>query len=353
MRHSRTVFLPLALFGALLLSGPVAAQDEVSSVAEEQGLIRGIVRDAVTGREVADARVALSSNAGMHSSDSTNSNGQFTLDSVPRGSYTITVDHPDYIPLTQQINTDGHPTFGVQLSMRKKLAAATPAAPEPSPAPAAPSAPSAASARATGIPRPAQEAMNRGMELLYVKSDPRGSIGQFERAIREYPDFFEAYTQIALARTSLGDPHDAEKAFRKAIELSQEQYADAYAGLAVLLSNEKHFGDAEAAARKLIELNPDDWRGHGERARALHGLRRFQDAEAPAEQAAKLAPENPTVKLLLSSIHLQLNKLPTMLEDLDAYLKLVPRGAESDRMRELRVKVQQAIDGAQNRAPAR
>jgi Tfp pilus assembly protein PilF len=325
---------------------PLAAQQGIEPIPEDQGSIRGVVRDAATGREVPDARVELSALVGGSlSSESTGPTGQFVLDSVPSGSYTITVQHPDYFPLTQQLNTDGHPMFGLQLSLRKRPAApgATTAAPPPS-APAATAA--APAARATGVPRAAQDAMNRGMELLYVKSDPRGSLEQFERAIRAYPGFYEAYTQIGMVRSSLGDDAEAEKAFLKAIELSQQKYTDAYAGLALVLSNRKRFSEAEAASRKAIELDANDWRSYGELARALYGLQRYQDAEAPADMAAKLAPDNPTVQLMRSSIHLQLKNLPAMLEDLDAYLKLVPTGPEADRMRELRAKVQQAIAAA-------
>jgi len=330
----------LALLTCLLVQ-PLAAQQGMDAVPEDQGSIRGVVRDAATGREVADARVDLSAIAGGSlSSDTTGSTGQFSLDSVPTGSYTITVQHPDYLTLTQQVNTSGQPIFGMQLNLRKKPAAAGAANSGPS------SESSAAPARVTGIPSAAQDAMNRGVDLLYVKSDARGSMSQFERAIREYPSFYEAYTHIGIANTSLGNNAEAEKAFRKAIELSEEKYADAYAGLAVILSNTKRFAEAEAACRKLIELSPNDWRGHGELARALYGLKRYQEAEAPADMAAKLAPDNPTLQLMRSSIHLELKNLPAMLEDLDAYLKLVPSGAEADRMRELRAKVQQAIDAS-------
>lgn len=331
----------LPLFGLLLLVVPLAAQDPLELGPELQGSIQGTLRDAATGREVPEARVDLNSltAGGTVVSAVTNSNGAFQLDSVPRGSYTIAVQHPDYLPFSQALRTDGNPIFGLQLVLTKKpVAAGQPA--NPAPAPAAPP------ARATGIPRAAQDAMNRGMDLLYVKSDARSSLGQFERAIREYPGFFEAYTQIGVAHTNLGDSADAEKAFRKAIELSQQKYADAYAGLAVILSNGKKFADAEIAARKAVELNPNDWRGHGELGRALHGLQRYQDADAPAALAVKLAPDNPTLQLLRSSIHLQLKNLPAMVEDLDAYLKLVPTGPDADRMRDLRAKVQQAIAGA-------
>jgi len=345
MHRSRKL---LPLLGLFLFVVPLAAQDPMELGTQDQGSIQGTLRDAATGREVPDTRVDLNSlTAGAAvASAVTNSSGGFSLDSVPPGNYTITVQHPDYLPFSQAVVTDGRPLFGVQLALRKKpVAAGQPANPAPAPAPAGPP------ARATGIPRAAQDAMNRGMDLLYVKSDVRGSLDQFERAIREYPGFYEAYTQIGVARTDVGDSDEAERAFRKAIELSQEKFPDAYAGLAVILSNGKRFADAEVAARKAVELNPNDWRGHGELGRALHGLQRYQDAEAPASVAVKLAPDNPTLYLLRSSIHLQLRNLPAMVGELDTYLKLVPTGPEADRMRDLRAKVQQAIAPSTPPAP--
>ena len=335
MRLFRNLLPALAL---CLLVLPLAAQDPTDFGAQEFGSIQGSLRDAATGREVPDAQVDLSSltGGGTVASAVTNTNGGFLLDSVPRGTYLITVQHPDYLPLSEKVSSVGSPIFGLQLSLRKKpVAAAQPASPDPG-----------ASARPTGIPRPAQEAMNRGMDLLYVKSDVRGSLSQFERAIKEYAGFYEAYTQMGVAHTTLGDSANAEKAFRKAIEVSQEKYADAYTGLAVVLSNAKRYADAEAAARKAVELSPNDWRGLGELGRALHGLQRYQDAEAPVTAAVKLAPDNPPLYLLQSSIHLQLKNYRAMLDDLNTYLKLVPTGPEADRIREMRDKVQQVVASA-------
>jgi Tfp pilus assembly protein PilF len=336
MRRSRNL---LPLLGLFLFVVPLAAQDPMEVGDLDQGSIQGTLRDSATGREVPDARVELNGprGGGTVASAITNSAGGFLLDLVPKGNYTITVQHPDYLPFSQDVTTNGGPVFGVQLALRRKpVAAGAPVSPAPAPAPGPP-------ARATGIPRAAQDAMNRGMDLLYVKSDPRGSLGQFERAIREYSGFYEAYTQMGAAHTNLGDSAEAEQAFRKAIELSQGRFAEAYVGLAIVLSNGQRFADAESAARKAVELNSNDWRGHGELSRALHGLKRYQDAEAPSAVAAKLAPDNPTLQLLRTTIHLQLKNLPAMIEDLDAYLKLVPTGPEADRMRELRAKVQEII----------
>jgi Tfp pilus assembly protein PilF len=342
----RSLIPSLFLLGLLLPVVRLAAQDSNAMPSDQRGSIQGVLRDAATGSEVSDARVELSASTGGNISSSVSgATGQFTLDSVPGGSYTIAIEHPDYLPFSQQIATEGHSIYGLQLALRKKptsYGAPASALVGPSSAPAG----AAASTTRSGIPRAAQDAMNRGMDLLYVKSDARGSLGEFERAIKEYPDFYEAYAQVGLARVKLGDSADAEKAFRKAIELSQEKYADAYVGLAAVLSDGKHFTDAEAAARKAVELNPNDWRGQGELGRALHAQQRYQEAQAPALAASKLAPDNPTLKLMLSSIHLQLKDLPAMRDDLDAYLKLVPAGPDADRIRDLRARVQKAIDAA-------
>ena len=40
--------------------------------------------------------------------------------------------------------------------------------------------------------------MQKGMMLLYA-NDYRGSITQFQRAIKEYPGYYEAYAEMGVA----------------------------------------------------------------------------------------------------------------------------------------------------------
>ena len=67
---------------------------------------------------------------------------------------------------------------------------------------------------------------DKGRKLLYEKSDAPGAIKEFQKAIKEFPGYYEAYTQIGVADYRLKDPGTAEDALRKAIELSENKYPE-------------------------------------------------------------------------------------------------------------------------------
>jgi len=68
-----------------------------------------------------------------------------------------------------------------------------------------------------------------------------GSLPLFERAVKEYPDYYEAYAQMGMAYMNLKDSVNSEQALRKSIEISKERYADAYAILALLCSSDARY----------------------------------------------------------------------------------------------------------------
>ena len=194
--------------------------------------------------------------------------------------------------------------------------------------------------------------MQKGMDLLYGKSDYQGSIKQFERAIQEYPDYYEAQTQIGVAYLHLKNSASAEQALRKSMELSQEHYVDAFFWLATLLSDTGRFADAEPVARKSVELDPNSWQANAELARALLGLNRAAEAEKSALAASKLRPENAMLYLILANVHGQLQNDPALLEDLNNYLKLAPTGPLADQARAQRKQLQEELGDAQGNPPA-
>jgi Flp pilus assembly protein TadD len=203
------------------------------------------------------------------------------------------------------------------------------------------------SKRELSIPHKAQDAMKKGVEQLYGKSDYQGSIKQFERAIQAYPDYYEAYTQMGVAYMNLKDVANSERALRKALDLSDQHYEIALFWLASLFSNGQKFAEAEPLARKAVELNANSWEANSELARALIGLGRAAEAETSARAATKLRPENANLHLLLANIHLELQNKPALLDDLNAYLKLAPTGPFAAQARQQRDEVQQELQGTQ------
>jgi hypothetical protein len=326
---------------------PLAAQDSTSTFPNVMSRrarfqISGTVRDAASNRAMDGTKVDLRAIGGQTLATAVTSlSGGFVFNNVRADDYVLAVEETGYESVNQQVTVENS-IFGLELSLRR------PDAPAGSPVPTV-------STRELSVPRKAHDYMQKGMGLLYDKADARGSVEQFQRAIKEYPDYYEAYAQMGTAYTSLGDAANAEQALRKAIDVSNQHYADAYLMLASLYSSGKRFADAEAAARKGSDLDANSWQGQYEMARALYGLNRDAEAEPHVVAAEQLQPDRAEIRLLGTNIHVRLRKYPLVLEDVNAYLGLDPNGPTSDRMRQLRDQVQQALEKAQApaaRAPA-
>jgi tetratricopeptide (TPR) repeat protein len=185
------------------------------------------------------------------------------------------------------------------------------------------------------IPKKARESFDKGIQLVVQKSDYRGAIAQFTRAISQYPSYYEAYAAMGLAQSKIGDQAEAEKSLQQSIGLSQEKFAQAMLDLASIFNSKNRFSEAEPLLRKAVSLDASSWRGQYELAVSLRGQKRYSDAVASATAARDLKPDNPQIYLLLYNLHIQTDNFPAALADTEAYLKLVPDGALSDRVRKL------------------
>jgi tetratricopeptide (TPR) repeat protein len=203
--------------------------------------------------------------------------------------------------------------------------------------------PESVSARERAIPQKAHDAYQKGMTLLYGKSDYQASLEEFQAAVQAFPTYYEAYTQIGIARMKMNDSAGSEQALRKAIELSSEMYSDAYSYLALLFSSNARYADAESLARKAVELDKNSWLALRELGRALYRLNRFEEAEAAGLGAMQLQPNEPSLYLMLADIHLKLQKFQQVVDDLNTYLKLDPNGPDAAHAIEQRQKIQNAL----------
>jgi hypothetical protein len=68
------------------------------------------------------------------------------------------------------------------------------------------------------------------------------------------------------------------------------------------------------------------------------------DAQKSGEQARALAPGAAVVYRLLSNVHLQEKDYPSLLEDIDAYIKLDPESPAGVRAKQMREDVEKKIN---------
>jgi tetratricopeptide (TPR) repeat protein len=165
------------------------------------------------------------------------------------------------------------------------------------------------------------------------------------------PDYAaEARAQCDEA-DSTADPNRALALYGMAIE-AEPKYARAYLGRARVLERVGRDGEAERSYMMAVETATDDVRAKYlvERARHLRRKARIEPAVRDLDRAIGLLgafPDRETVieaRLLRAECRVFLRAWPGAREDLDAADRERPDGAQRERARELRVRVNAALE---------
>jgi tetratricopeptide (TPR) repeat protein len=262
---------------------------------------------------------------------STSDVGQFRFGGLKRSTYTLRIDVAGYEPVSLDVD--------VSMTSDKTLAIYLKSTAKPQGFLHS----STVSVHELSMPQKARDFMEAGKKKLYDDKNPQGALSDFEQAVAAAPGYYEADYQLAMAQLTLGNRSDAAAAFRKSIEASKDEYAEADVGLGAVLLDQNQVSEAEKSIHRGLQLNPNLWLGHYELGRALLKENRLPEAQASAEEARLLAPSAPIVYRLLSNIHLQQKDYKALLEDLDTYLTLDPNSPAGIRAKELRDQIQAKV----------
>ena len=294
--------------------------------------IGGNISDASDHRALENIQVNLKEETGgVIKTVYSASNGDFQFDGLRRGDYIIEIQVKDYDRVEQAVSVSNGSEVGISISLTKPTKAVVAGVQM------------SISAHQLSVPRKAHEEFEKGMALLYLKSDYRAAIAQFQLAIKDFPTYYEAYAEEGDTYYQLQEVGSAEEALRKAVELSSGQYSDALFSLAAILNDGKRYEEAETTARKGISTDKSSWRGPFELARSLTALKQADEAEKSAQQSRDLMPDNPPVYLLLANIHILKKDFPALVKDLDEFLRQSPNSPEADQARQTRERVQSML----------
>ncbi len=325
----------LPVFALLLAFGALSAGAQTQGVPTRRNRfsIGGNIRDQIDHHPLESVEVVLKVSTGTPLSTTyTRSNGDFLFEALPNGDFTVEVTVKDYDTARESVTIAGASRMGISIFLNRSGKAAANVMGM------------SISAHQLSVPRKAHDEFEKGMALVYMKSDYRAAIAQFQLAIKDFPTYYEAYAEEGTAYYELQEMNPAEEALQKSVELSNGTYADAMFTLAAIYTDTKRFAEAEILARKGIAVDSSSWRGPFELARALNALKRPEEAEKNAQQARDLMPDNAPVYLLLANIHIQRKDYAALLRDLDAYLRLSPYGPEADQARKTKDQVQAALN---------
>jgi len=317
---------------SLLLLAPSSAFAQFT----QRKALSGHIREEGSGQLISEARIELQNSFGTPiETVYSDRSGSYEFDDIGSGDFYLSVKHDGYSTVREFVRPDGsgHVYKDIFLSF-----ASTGSSPKPA---------NPVSEHELAVPQKARDSFDKGVQLIAQKSDYRGAIAQFERAISQYPSYYEAYAAMGLAQSKMGDAVAAETSLRRSVDMSQEKYPQAMIDLAALFNGKNRFSEAEPLLRKVVALDASSWRAQYELAAALAGEKRYRDALPSASAVRDLKPDNPQIYLLLYTLHIQTDNYSAALADTEAYLKLVPDGPLSDKVRKLREQIlkDKPVDG--------
>lgn len=198
---------------------------------------------------------------------------------------------------------------------------------------------SAVSVHELQVPYKARNEYQKGLDHLN-KQDAAGSVSHFAKAIEKDSNFYEAYYELGVAQVRLGQNDEAMTSFQSAIDRSGGSFALAEFAYGLLLCHKGKALDAERLVRRGLEHDQDSPDGQLALGIVSLYLHRPDQAEKSAQEVLSRNSQAANAYLILADAHGEKDNYPAEVQDLNAFLRLEPKGSRSDFARKLLVTAQ-------------
>jgi len=125
-----------------------------------------------------------------------------------------------------------------------------------------------------------------------ARGDYRAAIDYLDKAARRRPNDPDLHRQAARLLVFIGQPAEAEKRARKALEI-EPNHLPSRAVLCMAMEWQKRIAEAVTECQAVVEADPAYATGHAYLAEALADQGNFEAARAAAQTAVDLEPDNP------------------------------------------------------------
>jgi hypothetical protein len=296
-----------------------------SAQSDPMGKILIRVRDRVNEEQLAQVQVQLIRFPdGIVGERFTSSDGSVQFSGLSLGAFTIRASRQGYEPGEVQIdlrNSDrALQSVDISLTPRKDERSGTPQG--------------IVAASVLKVPDNARKEFERGSRLLNEKKDFDRSIAAFQRAIKLYPGYADAYFLMGTAQMQASGASDAEASLRKAISLDARFIAPRYP-LALLLYAQQRYAEEKELLLEAQKLDAADWRWPFELARCLAQQSQWEGALRYGVTASGNANAPPKVHLLMADIYANSDRPRDAIAELELFAKLDPESSYMTRVREV------------------
>lgn len=184
--------------------------------------------------------------------------------------------------------------------------------------------------RELDIPAPAKKEFNLGVREEQTGQCPK-AVPHFQKAIAIYPQYGEAFTELARCQLQKKDVMAAEESFKKAIQFTPAVYPTV--NLATLYVSQNRLDEAQTLVGRALTRNPTEGELYAAMARIYFAKGDAHNAELAGLEAHSRGHQSPDVHLILASIYESQHKRAALLTQLTTYLDEDPHGTKSDQVR--------------------
>lgn len=325
MRHepqgsSGAVLFLLCL--TLLPTSPAWAQrHKIASGDFTKAAIQGTVHIEGARKPVAGGTVTLETSDGqLIEEQPVSTQGQFSFTSLLKLTYVVTVAAEGYETYEQTVNlTDVANFINLNITLRPRDSFPASTANLPSRTDAA-------------APRKAHREWEMGVRD-FQHNKIKQAHAHFENAVKIYPCFARAQTDLAQTLFREHDSLHAEAPLKKAIECDRD-YVDAYLHLGRLLNAQKRFSESRSVLAEGVRRAPASWRLYYHLGQADEGLMNYSLAEQEFLRAQAFGRGVPAViHERLAGLYLKESFYDKAYAQMRAYLDAAPNGRYAARIK--------------------
>ena len=156
-------------------------------------------------------------------------------------------------------------------------------------------------------------------------------IEHLKKAVAIYPQYGDAFTELARCYLQMNDTPDAEAAFKNATRFSAG--VDAAVNLATLYVNTGRADEAQAIIAPLLKKNPTEAGLYAAMARIYFAKGMLHETEVAVLEAHARGHHPPDIHLILAKIYQDQGKRQAQATQLLNYLDENPDGADAAQVR--------------------
>lgn len=261
------------------------------------------------------AKVRLESTTSFGNySTMTDDDGRFVFNQLEGGSYTVVVDgNESYETAREQITIERQNPSGRIIDVPLYLK------------------PKASNPVFAGVPTAAVEHYNKANDFLR-KNDTGKAIEQLEAAVKVHPTFWQALNQLGVQQLTHGKINEAVDLLAKAVAAAPPTAFEPRLNYGIALLNQKKFPEAEKELRAALEKKATSPTGHLYLGMALMNQKKLEEAQKELETAvASPSGDVGIAHKYLGGIYWGLRDYKRAAEQLELYLKMVPKAPDAER----------------------